>query len=1460
MPLMVLKPAKPKLSTTEFNSLHDFYNATNGLFWRWHNVSVQSTPWNFSIPGVNPCLDDWQGLICNCGVTSCTVNVLYLDHHNLTGHLPDSMENFSKMSLLVLRGNNITGTITRSIGNMTDLEVLDLSYNRLYGEIPSSIGRLTKLHSLNLGVNRLTKIPEELYELRQLQGLDITINRIKYPISPRLGNLSNLMTLQLQGNGMTGSIPESIGNLQNLATLDLGGNNFHSSLPKTFYQLYNLTSCLITSSKLTGTISPFVGNLTKLRVLDISHNLLHSSIPSEIGNLLNLNILYLSNNQLTNIIPTSILNLTSLDALYLQSNFLFGKADFLSNMNLNIFYLHENFLTGTFLFGPTLFQKVTYFDLSQNSFTGPSPWQEDIEAPYLAWYIIFTNFFTGNFPKVAKTPLLRFYVTKENQITGSIPSHFFINSTRSLYYLSLAENYYSGTIPLSIGNFTKINQFDFNNNLFHGKLPETIGNLHELVVLDIDENLFTGTVPETLSNLIFLQELMIQNNFFVGNLDKLLNCSKQSFITNIDVSGNSFTGTLSTGIFTRSTQLSSFAAGNNCLVGTIPSDICQAKTLVSLTLDGLATAENCRKYLFSGLSSQFTGFVVNRFIGSTIPICLFEMPNIQLLHLSGNGLSGSIPKDLNISSSLTDLALSSNSLEGTIPDTIQFRQWDSLDLSYNKFSGTLSEGFVSISNSGELLLEVNRLSGQIPSNVLGTLNISILNGNIFQCDTLQTDLPHNDPNYNKYTCGSDSANDVLYAWLSAVIVVPLLALLVWRGISKVKTSFKELIMTLKVWKDALRSEDPKKINILRLSLYFGEVRKAAAILSIYSLIVLIPTYANLTVYSATYTIQYAWTISAMLMTGVITAIVMFVCLGVLIWLFFTLIQRVLLNIDRKAPKPVIRNSENIGSNSDNSERSSATTSSSTRPVHSALTYIIVALINLLVMGVADFSYVYIILNYSTDVVSVTAAALALFRLGTNNFILWSALPLTSEWLLGLQQRIFCNGSMDTAGSPKSPMRHYSTADIHYLENIILLNNIIIPGLAIMFTLPDCFYNALFAASSITSSYVYYSCEQYIDPLSIGHICKPQKKTIHYNPPYLYSYQCSSKIVINYVPVYAIMFLLVGIIIPIMKVFLKVCYDSFNEENASSDSSLFKRRDTNNSWKTTWRKMIKHILPEYFKGFKIDLKHAINAEKNNNDENDEEDNSSNSNNETDQDATKKKEMNRRSTFVISMVSRISRMTGKLMGAKGEKPRLFSKLTMTVQINSYLTILMCFGALFPPLALIAAMSIYSITYFEELCIGWLLTETRRLGFGYAWYEEQIERECEGVEESSNLTIWSTLVVSCCLYSYMIFDTMGDSVGWKAALPMTLMMMLMPLALFIGYRLSGVLIPYLSLHQSGGSIKDTAPAPSSPLFKGGEFDDGENMRTQSRIELPSIDRSGATASTIGFIQNPIFRSDKI
>jgi hypothetical protein len=160
-------------------------------------------------------------------------------------------------------------------------------------------------------------------------------------------------------------------------------------------------------------------------------------------------------------------------------------------------------------------------------------------------------------------------------------------------------------------------------------------------------------------------------------------------------------------------------------------------------------------------------------------------------------------------------------------------------------------------------------------------------------------------------------------------------------------------------------------------------------------------------------------------------------------------------------------------------------------------------------------------------------------------------------------------------------------------------------------------------------------------------------------------------------------------------------------------------------------------------------------------------------------------------------------------------LFAKLFVIIQINSYLTILVAFGgALFPPLAVIACCSVYSITYFEELSIGYLLLKAREREKGiqqvegaegcYLWYEEQLDKECKGIEESSNLTIWTTLMVSRLLYGYVLFDTMGDTKGWKLALPMTLLISLLPFIL-LGFSyihrnyFDNVLVPEVNIVSS-------------------------------------------------------------
>jgi hypothetical protein len=71
----------------------------------------------------------------------------------------------------------------------------------------------------------------------------------------------------------------------------------------------------------------------------------------------------------------------------------------------------------------------------------------------------------------------------------------------------------------------------------------------------------------------------------------------------------------------------------------------------------------------------------------------------------------------------------------------------------------------------------------------------------------------------------------------------------------------------------------------------------------------------------------------------------------------------------------------------------------------------------------------------------------------------------------------------------------------------------------------------------------------------------------------------------------------------------------------------------------------------------------------------------------------------------------------------KKALFAKVRVTSQINSYLAIMISFGGLFPPLAVIAAIAVITISYYEELNFGRLLLEARSLGKCCLWVSSRV-----------------------------------------------------------------------------------------------------------------------------------------
>lgn len=85
--------------------------------------------------------------------------------------------------------------------NMTNLQELNISNNQITGAIQSQIGQLKKLKVLNASNNLMTGVPAEV------------------------GQLTNLQILDLSNNQLTG-LPNELVNLKNLKTFNISGNNY----------------------------------------------------------------------------------------------------------------------------------------------------------------------------------------------------------------------------------------------------------------------------------------------------------------------------------------------------------------------------------------------------------------------------------------------------------------------------------------------------------------------------------------------------------------------------------------------------------------------------------------------------------------------------------------------------------------------------------------------------------------------------------------------------------------------------------------------------------------------------------------------------------------------------------------------------------------------------------------------------------------------------------------------------------------------------------------------------------------------------------------------------------------------------------------------------------------------------------------------------------------------------------
>ena len=975
---------------------------------------------------------------------------LDLSTNRLNGSLPDSLGNLPALYLIMLDTNLFTGTIPARLSNYSFVTEIDLHENFLTGSLPAQLTvAYPLLQLLSLSVNHLNgTIPADLFS----QGISLSyfsadFNHLTGSLPDQFHAPNSFRFVYLSHNELNGSIPQNIQELSLLSRFDLSVNRLTGSIPEGYYHL-PLVTALLHDNFLRGTLSANVSRLQLLLRLELDSNLLSGTIPPGIASLPLLQQVSLANNSFFGPFPAMLSNASSLQTIYLQDN-LFTRsipADFFMSLpQLVYFRVSYNSLTGPL---PQIIsdrpagslweifdvawnqlastipenlceqQAMKVLILSGNLFSGPLP-ADLLSLPGLAQLDVSSNLLRGPLPtSLANATLMQNLTLSSNFLSSTIPDVF--SALHLLAELYLDENLFTGSFPSSMLQLKELELLYLAANQLVGTIPEAFSELRKLSTINFSANSFSGSAGNIFNSFEHLEILILSSNLFEGPLDSLLNSSLQQLLNTVDISSNRFSGTVPASFFApanrsaaaSSNNLLSFAAVKNCLTGSIPPQICQSLHLTALALDGLHTSEACITKILP--LSKSKSYLIPRSLQGTIPPCLYQMQKLQVLHLSGNGLTGSLPSD-GLSSSLTDLSLSHNLLTGTIPRLFQEAVWSNFDLSFNKLTGVLSQNisnFQRIANAS-LALDVNRLSGVIPSQLLAVQDINILKGNIFQCsDQLspQQSLPRHDPDVASYTCGSDSVDVTLYVWLVVLSSLLLLTAVAWLSLSAKASQLAAWLRLLEEWRENLadwwavyrdHSAPPLSFHGPEGSVLsapsdhvkdFGEVmsgiRQLCLSCCLFILLVVLPVHVALGAFYSTYSYQYAWVLSIAFLSGKVPAVVLLLFLtGFLLYI--------------QAHLPFLLERE------EKERKRKSFVSSLRRNVSAGLLLTMggLTLLNCLVVLVVQFSYVLALTNgQDRGVLVVTAMAVAGFTVFWNNVVLIDGFSVVLRHVQSKQRR------------------------------------------------------------------------------------------------------------------------------------------------------------------------------------------------------------------------------------------------------------------------------------------------------------------------------------------------------------------------------------------------------------------------------------------------------------------------
>ena len=284
-----------------------------------------------------------------------------------------------------------------------------------------------------------------------------------------------------------------------------------------------------------------------------------------------------------------------------------------------------------------------------------------------------------------------------------------VENGESIGTLAFSGSYLRGTLPWELSLLTNLEVLDFGLNSLTGSIPTRIIHLSNLQVMFVQNNELTGSIPADINKLTRLEVFWASTNRLKGTLPATFS----PFTVEIELGGNSLTGSIPESWGTTMPGLDYILLQENTLTGSLPSTLAQLSNLHDLFLYSNLLTGPLLATFPSSISTIF--FDSNAFTGSIPSSWGDTMPNLWFLSLIDNSLTGMIPSSLFAGMVLLEyFAAGNNFLSGPLPSSFP-ASVTHIYLNDNAFTGSIPSTWGdSLPNLWTLAIHGNSLTGSIP--------------------------------------------------------------------------------------------------------------------------------------------------------------------------------------------------------------------------------------------------------------------------------------------------------------------------------------------------------------------------------------------------------------------------------------------------------------------------------------------------------------------------------------------------------------------------------------------------------------------------------------------------------------------------------------------------------------------------------------------------------------------------